>query len=57
MDKNLLTGLIILPVLLLLAWLIIRNNEDRRNLERDLNRDYKKTKDSEKDVDVDLKED
>jgi hypothetical protein len=30
MDKNFLTAIILLPLLLLLAWLIIRDTEARR---------------------------
>ncbi len=57
MNESLLTGLIIIPLLLLLAWLIVRNNEDRRKFEKDINKDYRKSKESEKDVDIDLKQD
>ena len=47
----------ILVVVSLLAFIIIRNQKDKRDLEKKLNEDYRKTKKEEGDIDVDLKAD
>ena len=46
-----------LLVIVLLLFIIIRNKKDRKDLENQLNQDYKKTKDEEGDVETDLKAD
>lgn len=38
--------------LLLIIFLFIRNQKDKRNLTDQLNRDYKKTKDEEGDIEI-----
>ncbi|HEU0110290.1 MAG TPA: hypothetical protein VFQ73_05405 [Flavisolibacter sp.] len=57
MDNPILYALGILVVVSLLAFIIIRNQKDKRDLEKQLNEDYKKTKKEEGDIDVDLKAD
>ena len=57
MDNPILYALGILVVVSLLAFIIIRNQKDKRDLEKKLNEDYKKTKKEEGDIDVDLKAD
>ena len=37
--------------------MIIRNKKDRKDLEYKLNQDYKKSKEQENDIDIDLKAD
>ena len=49
--------LLVLVVLILLLFIIIRNKKDRKDLEDKLNQDYKKPKEEEGDVDIDLKAD
>ena len=57
MDNPIMYALGILVVVSLLAFIIIRNQKDKRDLEKKLNEDYKKTKKEEGDIDVDLKAD
>jgi len=49
--------LLVMVVLILLLFIIIRNKKDRKDLENKLNQDYKKPKEEEGDVDIDLKAD
>lgn len=44
--------IIAIVVTTLVTWLIMRNKEDRKNVEHQLNQDYHKTKDTEGDVDA-----
>ena len=57
MDNSILYALGMLVVISLLAFIIIRNKKDQRDLEKKLNEDYKKPKKEEGDIDVDLKAD
>lgn len=57
MDNSILYALGILVVISLLAFIIVRNKKDQRDLEKKLNEDYKKPKKEEGDIDVDLKAD
>ena len=57
MNNPFTIALFALGVLILLLFIIIRNKKDRKELENKLNQDYKKPKDEEGDVDIDLKAD
>ena len=42
---------------ILVLFLVIRNKKDRKSFENQMNQDYKKKKEDEQDIDIDLKAD
>lgn len=57
MDKILIYVILSLVILAFVFFVIRRNNQDRRELEKQLNEDYKKREDKEDDIESDIDRD
>jgi len=57
MDNLLVYVILAIAIIALLFFVIRKNNKDRKELEQQLNEDYKKTKDEEGDIDADIDRD